>query len=217
MIEAGIENHIELRRKMIDWSLTWESYALEHGKELTDEQLHDAAQVGIKYPEKVRMVTLPNLPSPFDDVVTNGQYNPTAFSLFPQKWSCSLGYGILNKNVEWDNREYVLVSLAHTALCEQLGGSKLYFRQYTNELLTYGFHDSPLEQRAQAAASRARNLRALIKPASNIEVGGAEFDKVVLLLSNWIANWETFALKHGIELSDAQRADAARVGVQHPG
>lgn len=152
MIETGTlpDNFELIVGVMANWSQAWESHVFQHGLPLDDTQTHDASCVGVKFPEKVRILVVPNIPMPhipvlFSSLVESKLFTPNANGL-------TLGYGILIRQIPIGMRYWITHELAHVAQYERLGGIELGMRQYLHECFSVGYKQASMEQEAHEAA-----------------------------------------------------------------
>jgi hypothetical protein len=134
------------------WAEALETRILREGVPLTAEETADARALGVREPERVRLLSLASVPTP-DDLTLRAA--ATALQLLtPATRGLALRYGIFIRADSWRERFLVAHELAHTEQYERLGGIEKFLRQYLTECLTVGYPAAPLEQAAIAATSR---------------------------------------------------------------
>jgi hypothetical protein len=134
------------------WAAAVEKRVLREGVPLSEEGLADARAVGVREPERVRLLALPCVPTP-SDLTLKTAVAAIQF-LTPATRGLALRYGIFVRNDCWGERQLIAHELVHTAQYERLGGIRPFLRQYLTECLTVGYPAGPMEQEAIALVSR---------------------------------------------------------------
>ncbi|HEV7404086.1 MAG TPA: hypothetical protein VGO11_14195 [Chthoniobacteraceae bacterium] len=128
------------------WIAAQERRILAEGTPLSERSLADARRIGVLHPERVRLLSVPQVPQPGG-----------AFIAFlgrcvgmPSENTAGLTarYGIFIRANQWGDRRLLAHELAHTAQYERLGGLRPFLRQYLMECLTTGYGGAPLELEA---------------------------------------------------------------------
>ncbi len=128
------------------WAAYQERRALRLGVALSDAQLRDARELGVAFPERVRLLAVPEILLPGERVwrVVAGwlgwAHGPTA--------GMALRYGILIREDMWGRRRLVVHELAHTVQYERMGGLHGFLKEYLYECLALGYPAAPMEQEA---------------------------------------------------------------------
>ncbi len=133
------------------WAEALEKRILREGVPLSTEESADAKMLGVRAPERVRLLCLASVPTP-DDLTLRTAAAAVQF-LTPATRGLALRYGIFMRRDCWRERRLVAHELAHTAQYERLGGIEPFLRQYLRECLTIGYPAAPLEQEAIAAVT----------------------------------------------------------------
>jgi hypothetical protein len=134
------------------WAAAVEKRILREGVPLAELELADARAVGVREPERVRLLALPCVPTPAD--LTLKTAVAAIQFLTPATRGLALRYGIFVHADCWRERSLITHELVHTAQYERLGGIRPFLRQYLTECLTMGYPAGPMEQEAIAIASR---------------------------------------------------------------
>lgn len=134
------------------WAAGVEERILREGVPLSEQGLLDAGAVGVREPERVRLLALPCVPTP-SDLTLKAAVAAIQF-LTPATRGLALRYGIFVRLDCWGQRRLIAHELVHTAQYERLGGIRPFLRQYLTECLTVGYPAGPLEQEAIALAGR---------------------------------------------------------------
>jgi hypothetical protein len=146
MLQISPEQFENILPLAVQWAETKEKVILEHGRALSPQYMEDAKSVGVKYPEKVRIYEVPQIPIPKHPVLRAAAEETKLVS--PATIGIALRYGIfLNKN--FSNDRYTIVhELVHTMQCERFGGFSSFLRKYLWECIEIGYPEAPLEQEA---------------------------------------------------------------------
>ena len=134
------------------WAAAVEKRILREGVPLSEQGLADARAVGVREPERVRLLALPCVPTPSDHTLKTAV--AAIQFLTPATRGLALRNGIFVRSDCWDERRLIAHELVHTAQYERLGGIRPFLRQYLTECLTIGYPAGPMEQEAIATASR---------------------------------------------------------------
>ena len=130
----------------VEWATSEEGRILRDGVALTDEEKATACSVGVRQPERVRLLQVKAMPRPAQEALQSA-CDAINF-LTPATRGLALGYGIFLRTDCGRERELVAHELVHTAQYERLGGIEFFLRQYLMECLTVGYPESPLEREA---------------------------------------------------------------------
>lgn len=123
-----------------------EQKILMNGTPLSDSQIEDAKIIPVKYPERVRLLRVNQIPLPEDPEL---KFVLQAIQLItPYTAGLTIQYGIFIRNDSWNNREIIMHELIHTSQYERLGGIQQFLNQYLTECIQYGYPQAPLEQEA---------------------------------------------------------------------
>ena len=107
--------------------------------------------VGIKHPEKIRVLIVEKIPMPLPPLL----YLAVKFG-----WRAggtigmALRYGIFIQADHANDRRLLIHELAHTLQYERLGGLRPFLQRYLHECLTAGYPFGPLEEEARQIAER---------------------------------------------------------------
>lgn len=112
----------------------------------------DARKLGVKRPERVRLLRVDSVPGPTHPALNAAQ--AAIRFLSPATRGLTLRYGIFIRSDCWGDRSLVVHELAHTAQYERLGGIVPFLKKYLFECFTLGYAKSPLELEALAIEER---------------------------------------------------------------
>jgi len=132
------------------------------GKPLAFWQLAEAKQVGVRDPEKVRVLRVDTMPEP-----ANSQLLAATLSaglLGPETLGLTLGAGILILRSRIGERQILRHELRHVAQYEAAGSIRAFLAEYLDQIASFGYWEAPLEmdarchERGQPPASRATSI-----------------------------------------------------------
>ncbi|MFT3990952.1 MAG: hypothetical protein QM680_06030 [Luteolibacter sp.] len=130
------------------WAAWHERKICRIGTPLDPVFLADARALGIRHPEKVRVLFVERIP------FFNGRFLRALSKFFPDisphTIGLSLRYGIyLRKHLSVESHRLLLAhELVHTSQYEKCGGISAFLLRYFEECLTDGYARSPMEQEA---------------------------------------------------------------------
>jgi hypothetical protein len=148
------EQFEELLLLAVPWAEAQERRIIEKGFPLSEPQVADARAVGVRHPERVRLLPVVAISRPGHPVLRAAAEKAHVINPFTR--GLTLGYGMYLRADESCERFLVAHELAHVAQYERMGGIMPFLRQYLHECLSIGYHTSPLEQEA---AQKAESLR----------------------------------------------------------
>ena len=136
----------------IGWATEQQNRILDDGVPLSIRELSDALRVGVKDPERVRLLQVENIPSPTHPALKAAYAAGNLAPAAPR--GLTLHYGIFVRADHWRNRALIVHELVHTAQYERLGGIEPFLRQYLLECVTVGYSKSVMESEAISTAAR---------------------------------------------------------------
>jgi len=139
----------------VRWAEAKEKVILKHGTALSPQYMQDAKSVGLKYPERVRIYEVPQIPIPKHPIL-KAAADATQL-ITPATIGISLGYGIFIHNKFADDRYTIVHELVHTMQCEKFGGLYQFLKKYLWECTEIGYPQAPMEQEAIRLADKICN------------------------------------------------------------
>lgn len=130
-----------------EWAQEQEKRILSSGVELDTDQQIDAFLIGIKAPEKVRLLEVDNIPTPSHPALKAAAKLSGLLSAATA--GVTFRYGIYIRSDCRNQRRLVVHELVHTMQYERMGGIRPFLEQYLQECLTFGYPYGPLEQEAR--------------------------------------------------------------------
>jgi hypothetical protein len=128
------------------WAAEQERTILQSGVLLTESQLADARQIGVRFPERVRLLRVPHIPAPSHPALAAAAAATGLIS--PSTGGMTLRYGIFIRSDFWEKRLLVAHELVHVTQYERLGGFDAFLRPYLWECITQGYPLGPMEHEA---------------------------------------------------------------------
>ena len=101
------------------WAAEQERVILQSGVALTEAQIADARRVGVTRPERVRLLRIPEIPTPRHPALAAAAEATSLIS--PFTLGLTLRYGIFIRDDHWGQRRLVVHELAHTMQYERIG------------------------------------------------------------------------------------------------
>lgn len=124
-----------------------EKYALEHGRKLTDAEKAYATSIGIKEPQKVRVVMTSDFPVPKNKEVLKG-FKELGYDS-PLIVGVTYGHGIYIKS-SWlyDENAILAHELMHVRQVEKAKSYRAFLRKYLMQAYRYEYFKMPYEHEA---------------------------------------------------------------------
>lgn len=137
------------------WVRRQERRGLLSGVPLTGPERADAAALGVRDPDRVRVVRVAWMPMP------NGlglrRLAGWAGVLVPEAAGLCLGHVVFVRAPFWENRrDLVAHELVHVVQYERLGGARAFLQRYFEECLTVGYAVAPMEREARERSAGLR-------------------------------------------------------------
>lgn len=133
------------------WVRKQEALITASGIPLNASQRTDAKRVGIKHPERVRILLVKKIPMPMPPLAHLGM----KFGLLAAGTvGMALRYGIFIQAGHENDRRLLLHELAHTLQYERMGGIRPFLQRYLLECLTAGYPFGAMEEEARLIAAK---------------------------------------------------------------
>jgi hypothetical protein len=153
--QANSVNNIsyeELLPQYISWAVATDQEGMKKGQTLSEKELLLADKIGVKSPEKIRIVYVDEVPYPYE----NEHLKQMGLSLG------FIGENIINEAQVFGYSIYVRKDLdftfsklahelVHVMQIERTGSFSVYALQYLTDLAKYGYAKAPLEVEAYKA------------------------------------------------------------------
>ncbi len=134
------------------WIRGYEREILDAGRPLLDEEFTLARQAGVKRPDLVRVLIVPEVPYPLHRLLRTLQKWRLAHCFSAS--GLTAGYGIYIEAVHASSTGLLVHELVHVGQYERLRGIYGFLRQYCLECLRFGYWDAPLEKEARRLSQR---------------------------------------------------------------
>jgi hypothetical protein len=155
MIKISPDQFEVLLPLAVKWAEAKEKVILSHGTALSPQYVQDAKLVGVKYPERVRIYEVFQIPIPKHPILKAAAEATQLIT--PATIGISLRYGIFIHNNFSDDRYTIVHELAHTMQCERFGGLYPFLTKYLRECIEIGYPQAPMEQEAIRLAEKICN------------------------------------------------------------
>jgi hypothetical protein len=144
-----------------EWAAEQQQRILEEGVPLSMREFADALSVGVKDPERVRLLQVETIPVPTHPVLQAAYQIANFVPTAPR--GLTIHYGVFVRADYWRDRALILHELVHTAQYERLGGVEPFLRQYLFECATVGYGNSRMECEAVSTAARVLERTELVR------------------------------------------------------
>jgi hypothetical protein len=141
-----------LTPKAIEWAERRAAEIAESGEPLNAHGIDLARTVGVASPEKIRLSFVAQLPLPIDPDLRQAALQTGL--LGPNMIGLTLGYGIYICNGHSSSR-LLSHECRHVQQYEQAGSIAVYLPKYLQQIVQFGYQDSPYEVDARAHESNA--------------------------------------------------------------
>jgi hypothetical protein len=140
----------ELHRRTVAWAERESARIVRIGVPLAEPEMAIAKSVGVRHPERVRILFVASVPFPEDRVV-----RATAESVnmnIQNTLGFALNYGIFIREDQRRNRKLLAHELRHVSHYECAGSISVFMDHYLRELLHYGYGPGPFDIDAEVAS-----------------------------------------------------------------
>ena len=128
------------------WVAEQETRILEDGVSLSKKFFDYATRVGVRHPEKIRILLVSTVPVPEDPVLRDACRETQIIT--NDTIGLALNYGIfIHKDYEGNCKTYVH-EFTHIAQYESLGSIHSFLQKYIYEVLEFGYQTAPMEREA---------------------------------------------------------------------
>ena len=134
------------------WATEQERRVLCEGVRLNEIEMGDAKAIGVRNPERVRLLRVESVPVPAHPMLRAAAASMNFLTAAPR--GLALNYGIFLRADHWRDRALIAHELVHTLQYQRLGGVLPFLQTYICQCATVGYHNAPLELEATATAAR---------------------------------------------------------------
>lgn len=150
--QATLDQLEEILPIAAQWAAEQERQVLCEGVRLSETELADARFIGVRTPERVRLLRVETIPVPEHPMLRAAAASINFLTAAPS--GLALEYGIFVRSDRWRERALIAHELVHTAQYQRLGGILPFLRTYIFQCVTLGYRNAPLELEAIATAGR---------------------------------------------------------------
>jgi len=150
--QSTIDQLEELLPLAAQWAAAQERRVLCEGVPLSKIELADAKRIGVRNPERVRLLRVDAVPVPAHPMLRAAAASINFITAAPR--GLALNYGIFVRADHWRDRALVAHELVHTVQYQRLGGILPFLQTYIVQCATVGYPNAPLELEAIATSTR---------------------------------------------------------------
>src|SRR5437762_1937898 len=110
------------------WIEAQQHMVLEQGLPLSPSECTDASSIGVRFPDKARLLRVGSVPLPNNRLIRMGAL--AAGLLSTPAAGLAAGYGIFIHERRWRARSLIAHELVHVMQSERLGGVRPFLRAY---------------------------------------------------------------------------------------
>jgi hypothetical protein len=136
--------------KAVQWAKEQEQNILRSGRALTLKEIQTARAVGVVQPEQIRIKLVETIPQPQDPLLAQAAVQVGL--LGSDTAGLTLFYGIFICTGTF-SETLLAHECRHVYQYEQRGSIDAFLQEYIQQLVTYGYYDSPLEAEARKVAA----------------------------------------------------------------
>ena len=142
----------ELLPLATQWATDQERRVLCEGVRLSEIEMADAKAIGVRNPERVRLLRVQTIPVPAHPMLRSAAASINFLTAAPR--GLALEYAIFVRADHWRDRALIAHELVHTAQYQRLGGILPFLQTYICQCATVGYPNAALELEAIATAER---------------------------------------------------------------
>jgi len=134
------------------WATEQERRVLCEGVRLNEIEMGDAKAIGVRHPERVRLLRVDMVPVPAHPMLRAAAASMNFLTAAPR--GLALKYGVFVRADHWRDRALIAHELVHVLQYQRLGGVLPFLQTYICQCATLGYPNAPLELEASATAAR---------------------------------------------------------------
>jgi hypothetical protein len=150
--QATLDQLEELLSLATQWATEQERRVLCEGVGLSEIEMADARAIGVRNPERVRLLRVQTIPGPAHPMLRAAAASINFLTAAPR--GLALEYAIFVRADHWRDRALIAHELVHTAQYQRLGGILPFLQTYICQCATVGYPNAALELEAIATAAR---------------------------------------------------------------
>ena len=113
------------------WAKQQEAYILRHGATLSPRQVEYARLAGVQDSARIRILVVDRIPLPDDPELADAARRTGIIT--DASRGVAIGYGIIIRADNWQDRELFVHQLVHVAQCERSGGLESFVPEYLSD------------------------------------------------------------------------------------
>ena len=149
---STIDQLEELLPLAAQWAAAQERRVLCEGVPLSKIELADAKKIGVRNPERIRLLRVDAVPVPAHPMLRAAAASINFITAAPL--GLALDCGIFVRADHWRDRALIAHELVHAAQYQRLGGILPFLQTYIVQCATVGYRNAPLELEAIATSAR---------------------------------------------------------------
>ena len=148
---AANQELLRLLPALLPLAITWghdqSARIARLGSALSADEIDVARRVGVREPERIRVLQVPTVPMPYSLALRAAAIQAGMFG--PHVHGMTLGYGVFVA-AEHTSTKLLSHEFRHVAQCEQAGSLDNFLTEYLTQIVTVGYDDAPFEVDARA-------------------------------------------------------------------
>jgi len=150
--QTTIDQLEELLPLAAQWAAAQQEWVMSEGVPLSENELADAKAIGVRNPERVRLLRVETIPVPAHPMLKAAAASIHFLTSAPR--GLALDNGIFVRADSWRDRALIAHELVHTAQYQRLGGILPFLQTYIFQCATVGYPNAPLELEAAETTAR---------------------------------------------------------------
>jgi hypothetical protein len=150
--QAAFERMDELLSLATQWAMEQQQRVLCQGVPLSENEMADAKAIGVRNPERVRLLRVDSIPVPVHPMLKAAAASINFITAAPR--GLALENVIFVRSDHWRDRALIAHELTHTMQYQRLGGMAPFLQAYIAQCVTVGYRQAPLELEASATAAK---------------------------------------------------------------
>ena len=150
--QTAFDHLDELLPLATQWVVEQQQRVLCEGIPLSKNEMADAKAIGVRNPERVRLLRVDSIPVPANPMLKAAAASMNFVISAPS--GLALENGIFVRADRWRDRELIVHELAHVAQYQRLGGIVPFLKTYISQCAMVGYQQAPLELEAETTAAR---------------------------------------------------------------
>ena len=150
--QAAFDRMEDLLSLAAQWAMEQQQRVLCEGVPLSENEMADAKAIGVRNPERVRLLRVDSIPVPAHPMLKAAAASINFITAAPR--GLALENGIFVRSDHWRDRALIAHELTHTVQYQRLGGIVPFLQTYITQCAKVGYRQAPLELEASATAAK---------------------------------------------------------------